>query len=44
MRGYLILSAFAAAGEFCEWVQVGINVYIPHRKYHVRPQSFLLLP
>ena len=22
------LSAFAAASEFCEWVQVGINVYI----------------
>ena len=27
------LSAFAAAGEFCEWVQVGIDVYIPHRNY-----------
>ena len=27
------LSASAAASEFCEWVQVGINVYIPHRKY-----------
>ena len=26
------LSAFAAASEFCEWVQVGIDVYIPHRK------------
>ena len=23
----------AAAGEFCEWVQVAIEVYIPHRKY-----------
>ena len=22
----------AAASEFCEWVQVGIDVYIPHRK------------
>ena len=31
------LSAFAAASEFCEWVQVGIDVYIPHRKYQVKP-------
>ena len=27
------LSASAAASEFCEWVQVGIGVYNPHRKY-----------
>ena len=27
------LSASAAASEFCEWVQVAIDVYIPHRKY-----------
>ena len=33
------LSASAAASEFCEWVQVGIDVYIPHRKYQVRPHS-----
>ena len=33
------LSASAAASEFCEWVQVGINVYIPHRKYQVKPHS-----
>ena len=33
------LSASAAASEFCEWVQVGIDVYIPHRKYQVKPQS-----
>ena len=26
-------SASAAAREFFEWVQVGIDVYIPHRKY-----------
>ena len=25
--------ASAAASEFCEWIQVGIDVYIPHRKY-----------
>ena len=33
------LSASAAASEFCEWVQVGINVYIPHRKYQAKPYS-----
>ena len=33
------LSASAAAGEFYEWVQVGIDVYIPHRKYQVKPHS-----
>ena len=34
-----ILSAFAAASEFCEWVQVGIDEYIPHRKYQIKPHS-----
>ena len=24
------LSASVAANQFCEWVQVGIDVYIPH--------------
>ena len=33
------LSASAAASEFCEWVQVGIDVCILHRKYHVKPHS-----
>ena len=33
------LSASAAASEFCEWVQVGIDVYTPHRKYQVKPDS-----
>ena len=33
------LSASAAASEFFEWVQVGIDVYIPHRKYQVEPHS-----
>ena len=31
--------ASAAASEFCEWVQVGNDVYIPHRKYQVKPHS-----
>ena len=33
------LSTSTAAREFCEWVQVGIVVYIPHRKYQVKPHS-----
>ena len=33
------LRASAAATEFCEWVQVGIDVYIPHRKYQFKPYS-----
>ena len=31
--------ASAATSEFCEWVQVRIDVYIPHRKYQVKPQT-----
>ena len=27
------LSTSSAASEFYEWVQVGIDVYIPHHKY-----------
>ena len=30
---------FCAASEFCEWVQVGIDVYISHRKYQIKPHS-----
>ena len=33
------LGASAAATEFCEWVQVGIDVYIPHCKYQIKPHS-----
>ena len=33
------LGATTAASELCEWVQVGIDVYIPHRKYHVKSHS-----
>ena len=32
-------SASAAASELCEWVQVGIDVYISHRKYQVKPHT-----
>ena len=35
----LKLVASAAATEFCEWVLVGIDVYIPHCKYQVKPHS-----
>ena len=33
------LSASAAGSEFSEWVQVGIDVYIPHHKYQVQSHS-----
>ena len=33
------LGASPAASEFCEWAQVGIYVYIPHRKYQAKPHS-----
>ena len=38
------LSASAIVSELCEWVQVGINVYIPHRKYKVKPHSSTWFP
>ena len=33
------LGASAAASQFFEWVQVGIDVYIPHKRYQGRPHS-----
>ena len=39
MGGYLTPASAAAATEFCEGVQVGIDVYIPHHKYQVKIQS-----
>ena len=33
------LSVSATASEFFKWVQVGIEVYIPHHKYQVKPHS-----
>ena len=39
MEDIFKLGASAAASEFCEWVQVGIDVYISHRKYQVKPHS-----
>ena len=27
----------STASEFCEWDEVGIDVYIPYRKYQVKP-------
>ena len=33
------LGASAVAIEFCEWIQVGIDVYISHRKYQVKSHS-----
>ena len=33
------LSASATVNEFCEWIQVVIDVYIPPRKSQVKPHS-----
>ena len=33
------LGASTAASNFCEWVQFGINVYIPYHKFQVKPHS-----
>ena len=33
------LSTSAATSDFCDWVQVGIDVYICHRKYQVKRHS-----
>ena len=33
------LGASAAASKFCEWAQGGIDVYITHKKYQVKPHS-----
>ena len=37
----LKLGVSAGASEFCEWVQVETDVYIPHSKYQVKPHSSL---
>ena len=39
MEDIFKLGASAAASEFCKWVQVGTDVYIPHHTY-VKPHSF----
>ena len=33
------LSTSAASSESCDWVQVGIDVYIPHQNYQVKHHS-----
>ena len=33
------LSVSATASEFCEWAQIGIDVYVSHRKYQAKPHS-----
>ena len=35
------LSTSATASEFCHWVQVRLDVYLPHQKYQVKPHSSL---
>ena len=31
------LGATVVASEFCEWVPVGVNVYIPHHNFQIKP-------
>ena len=38
MEDIIKLCASAAPSNFCEWVQVRIDVYISHRKYLVKSQ------
>ena len=38
------LGASVAASEFCGWVWVGIDVYIPQCKHKVKPLSFRWFP
>ena len=38
------LNAFTTTCEFCEWVQVGINVYTLHRRDQGKTQSVWFLP
>ena len=33
------VSASDAASEFCQWVQVGIDVYMSHRKGQIKSHS-----
>ena len=35
-----LISDSSAASEVCAWIQVGIDVYIPPRKYQIKPHSF----
>ena len=37
------LGACAASSQFCEWVHVGTDVYISHRKYQAKSHSSLWL-
>ena len=40
LRENVIYTAASTAGtQFREWVKVGIDVYIPHSKYQVKPLS-----
>ena len=38
-RIFLKLVILLLLVNFCEWVQVRTDVYIPHRKYQVKPHS-----
>ena len=39
MKDIFKLGSFTAASDFCEWVQLAIDVYISHGKYQVKPHT-----
>ena len=41
MEDIFKLGTSGAASEVCEWIQVGIDLYIPNKKYQVKPHSSL---
>ena len=38
-NNFKLSASAAAASEFHEWLQAGIDLYIPHCKYQVKPHS-----
>ena len=39
LEGILKFGAFPSDTEFCEWIQFGVDVYIPHCKYQAKTDS-----
>ena len=37
--GFCSLPASTCAAELAEWIQIGIDEYIPHRRYQLKPHS-----
>ena len=37
---YIFILGASSSAEFCDWVQVGIDLYIPHLRYQVQLHTF----